>query len=262
MKAFALRSRFDGRALVLPAVLLAAWYVASVHGLLNADVLVPPQSVARAALHALGSADYWASLTSSLERLLLGFTIGSTAGVAAGITLGVSPLAGALGTPPLNAVRQVALFAWIPLLTAWLGEGETAKVALVALAAFFPAALNTEVGCHHTPRELLEVARVLEFGRWTTLRRVVLPAAVRSIAAGLQIALATAWIGTIGAEYLIDQGTGIGIALSSARLDDRMDLVLVDMATLALVGLALNAGIRRSLARSVARDGIGAGHDD
>ncbi len=123
-------------------------------------------------------------------------------------------------------MRQVALFAWIPLLTAWFGNGNTAEVILISLAAFFPAALNTEAGCRNAPNALREVGRVLEFGPREIVRRIIIPAAMPSIAAGLQIALTSAWIGTIGAEYLIDQGNGLGVFLSSARMDNRMDVVL------------------------------------
>ncbi|MGA2396111.1 MAG: ABC transporter permease subunit, partial [Candidatus Lustribacter sp.] len=113
--------------------------------------------------------------------------------------------------------------------------------------AFFPVALNTERGCRQVSNALLEVGRVLEFDRWTTVRRIILPAASRSIVTGLQLGLTTAWIGTIGAEYLVDQGTGIGIALSSARIDNRMDIILIYMLTLALMGLALNLIVRRNV---------------
>jgi sulfonate transport system permease protein len=177
-------------------------------------------------------------------RLAAGWSIGSFVGVALGVAVGCSKLAERLVAPSLNGVRQVALFAWIPLLTAWFGGGDAAKVILIALAAFFPAALNAQIGCRETPAGLLEVGRVLEFDSWTTLRRIVLPSARPSIVAGLQVALTSAWIGTIGAEYLLDQGAGLGVFLASARMDNRMDIVLVCIVALGLVGYALSSLLR------------------
>jgi sulfonate transport system permease protein len=248
--------RFDPRGLALPAALVGAWALLSATGHTNPRLLVPPQLFVGTALQSLTGADFWSAVGTSLARLAAGFALGALAGIAVGLLIGSSRLGERIAAPTFNGVRQVALFAWIPLLTAWFGDGEIAKILLIALAAFFPTVLNTEVGCRQVPRSLLEVGQVLEFDRWTTLRRIVIPGALRSITTGLQIALATAWIGTIGAEYIIDQGQGLGIALSSARIDNRMDLVLVDMIALALIGLGLNLLLRLALRRRSIRSTV------
>jgi sulfonate transport system permease protein len=240
-------ARIDPRSIVVPLICAAAWAIAAASGRWNPHLVVPPQALANAFGETMKSADFWQAVGSSLLRLGAGWSIGSLAGVIAGIVVGCSRPAARVIAPSLNSVRQVALFAWIPLLTAWFGDSDTAKVILIALAAFFPAALNTEIGCRETAAGLLEVGRVLEFGTVTTLRRIVLPSARPAIATGLQIALTTAWIGTIGAEYLIDQGTGLGVFLSSARMDNRMDTVLVSIAALGLIGYSLSALLRLSL---------------
>jgi sulfonate transport system permease protein len=249
------RPSVDRRALALPAVLIAAWAGVSAFGGVNPHLLVPPKVLGIAIAQSLAGPDYWVSVGSSLARLCVGFSVGAFVGIVVGLALGTSRIADRLGAPSLNGVRQIALFAWIPLLTAWFGDGEAAKVILIALAAFFPIALNTEIGRRQVARALHEVGRVIEFDRWTTLRHIILPGAVRSIATGLQIALTSAWIGTIGAEYLIDEGSGLGVALSSARIDNRMDLVLVYMITLALIGFGLTLVVRAGLARHALRSG-------
>jgi sulfonate transport system permease protein len=230
----------DLRGIAVPLTLVAAWFVLAGTGRWDQHLLVPPRQFAAALGASLENRDFWTAAGASLLRLAIGWSIGTCAGVALGLTVGCSTLAQRLAGPSFNGVRQVALFAWIPLLTAWFGDGDAAMIVLIALAAFFPAALNTEAGCRATPAALLEVGRVFEFDRWTVLRRIVLPSARPSIVAGLQIALTTSWIGTIGAEYLIDQGTGLGIFIESARMENRLDLVLVCIVTLGLAGYVLN----------------------
>jgi sulfonate transport system permease protein len=247
MSAASLGLRVDRRSLVLPVVLVALWTAASASGIANPHVLVPPGTLLAAFASAVRSGDFWTAVGSSLARFGSGWAIGSLFGIAVGVAVGTYRPAERVIAPSLDSVRQVALFAWIPLLTAWFGDGEAAKVILIAVAAFFPVALNTESGCRTTPRALIEVGSVLEFDPWTMLRRVVLPSARPAISAGLTIALTSAWIGTIGAEYLIDEGNGLGVYLASARLDSRMDLVIVSMVTLGAIGLALNAGLRAAL---------------
>jgi sulfonate transport system permease protein len=242
------RRRIDARGVVVPLVLGVAWLLASLTGHWDPHLLVPPAQLARGFIATSQNADFWIAAGSSLLRLLSGWLAGSVAGVALGLVVGCSALAEQIAAPSINAVRQVALFAWIPLLTAWFGDGNAAEVILIALAAFFPAALNTETGCRNTPIALREVGRVLEFGPRAILRRVTIPAAMPSIASGLQIALMSAWIGTIGAEYLIDQGSGLGVFLSSARMDNRMDVVLFCIVALGCIGFALSTALRLAFA--------------
>jgi len=242
------RRRIDARGVIVPLGLSLGWTVTSLTGHWNPHLLVPPAQLARGFIATSHNGDFWIAAGSSLLRLLTGWFAGSVAGVALGLIVGCFTLAGQIVAPSLNAVRQVALFAWIPLLTAWFGDGNTAEVILIALAAFFPAALNTEAGCRNAPIVLREVGRVLELGPRDILRRIIVPAAMPSIVSGLQIALTSAWIGTIGAEYLIDQGHGLGVFLSSARMDNRMDVVLFCMVALACIGFALSTALRLAFA--------------
>jgi sulfonate transport system permease protein len=70
--------------------------------------------------------------------------------------------------------------------------------------------------------------------------RLYLPAALPSIQIGIQIAALSAWIGTIGAEYAIGNGRGLGSYIASARDQFRMDIVLVGVFVLAAGGVMLN----------------------
>src|SRR3954471_871804 len=227
----------DWRGIVVPVALLTAWVaIVGPHG---------PGRLAGAFASAVANGELPAAAAMSFARLAAGFPLGAVAGLATGLVLGFSPLAGRVGTPSFQGLRQVALFAWIPLLTAWLGNGDATKVALVALAAFFPTALHAYRGVRGVPEAYREVGRALELGRRLTAFRILLPAAAPAIVAGLRTALVGAWIGTIGAEYLIGTGSGLGVFLAAARERGRMDRVLAAMALLALIGLGLDLALRR-----------------
>ena len=72
------------------------------------------------------------------------------------------------------------------------------------------------------------------------LRRLVWPAALPSVLIGIEVGLLTAWIGTVGSEYAIGTGRGIGAFLAAARDVFRMDLVLIGVFVLAVVGYGIN----------------------
>jgi sulfonate transport system permease protein len=99
---------------------------------------------------------------------------------------------------------------------------------------------------------LLEVARVYGYTRWQTVAQVVLPAALPSVFTGIYLALIYSWLATIGAEYLLVAGRGIGNTLIEGSEHFQMDLVLFGMAVIGGVGWAMNAAAR-ALERRLAR---------
>ena len=72
------------------------------------------------------------------------------------------------------------------------------------------------------------------------LRRLVLPGAAPGIFAGLRVGLIYAWLGTIGAEYFMPSGGGIGSLMIGAQQLLRMDLIMAGMLLVGLTGALLN----------------------
>lgn len=228
------------RGLVIPVLLLAAWWASVRWGVSTSPLLVAPAKVWQTAVEEAASGRLLAALGASLGRDLVGFAIGAGAGLAFGAALGASRLFEKLAGPSFHTVKQISLFAWIPLLSVWFGLGDAAKVAFLSLAAFFPVVLNTFEGIRGVPAELLEVARVLKFSRVQAWTRLILPAAAPSIFAGIHLGLIYAWLATLGAEYLLVSGQGIGNLMIDGREHFRMDQVLLGVLVVGAVGFALN----------------------
>jgi len=225
---------------VLPALLLAAWEAASRSGAVDPHLLPSLEQVLAAGDQVTGLRHVSGDLLASLQRDLTGFAIGTLFGLVFGTALGRSRLAAALLEPSFNVFKQIAIFAWVPLISMWFGVGELAKVIFVALAAFTPVVLNTAQGVRATPPHLIEVGRVLCLSREQMIRRVYLPAALPSILTGVHLALIYAWLATIGAEYFMTTGSGIGGLIIEGRDRFAMDLVMLGVLLLGLVGFALN----------------------
>jgi sulfonate transport system permease protein len=121
---------------------------------------------------------------------------------------------------------------------------------------FFPVLLATENGMRQVDVKLLEVARALCLGRRQALLRVVLPAALPAILAGIHLSLIYGWVATIGADYLFSAGPGIGSALMAARSMFRMDQVIVGMAVIAAIGFLLNEAAGQIERRILAGRGL------
>jgi sulfonate transport system permease protein len=247
----ALRTR-DYRGLVLPVVAVLLWWLAVQQGWSQSGLLVSPAKVLDTAWDQLSSLPFWRELGASLARDVSGFAIGTGLGLILGCVLGLSPLFERLVGPSFNTFKQVSLFAWIPLISVWFGLGDVAKVVFLSLAALVPVVVNTCDGLRNVPPGLLEVARVYGFSRWQTIVGVLLPAALPSIFTGIYLALVYAWLATIGAEYLLVSGEGVGNLLIDGSEHFRMDLVLFGMVVIGVVGWTLNA-LARALERRLQR---------
>ncbi len=235
---------------ILPFTLLALWQAASQWGWVNANILVSPVLVLETLWVGLLDGSLPHAMGLSLSRALGGLFLGGISGFSLGLLLGLSqPLERFLG-PTLSAFRQVAIFAWVPLITAWFGLGEPAKWVFVGLAAFFPLFIATQRSVANLSPQLREAAQVLRLSLWQRLTRMVLPGAAPGIFAGLRLSLIYAWLGTIGAEYFMPSNGGIGSLMIGAQQLLRMDVIMSGMLLVGLTGAALNETGQRIEARA------------
>jgi sulfonate transport system permease protein len=234
-----------GSGATIPLIILLAWTIATHAGWLDVRLWSSPDLVLKAGWEGLRDGSLPAALSASLKRDLAGFVIGAGAGLLAGLLLARVRIADLLLAPTLNAARQIALFAWVPFLSLWLGNGEEGRIAFIALASFFPVQLNTHQGARNIEPRHLEVARVLRLKPHRVLLKIVLPVARPAILTGLRLGLIYAWLATVGAEYLFSTTNGIGAMMMDAREMFRMDLVILGMAVIGGVGFALNIALTR-----------------
>lgn len=244
------------RGLVVPFAAIVLWALISRLDLVNSALLVSPAKVLDTGWDLISSGLLWLNLRASLARELTGFVIGTSSGLVLGGLLGLWPRFNRIVGPSFNTFKQISLFAWIPLISVWFGLGDVAKVVFLSLAALVPVVVNTADGIRNTPATLLEVARVYGYTRGQTIWHVVLPSAAPSIFTGVYLALVYSWLATIGAEYLLVSGRGVGNLLIEGSEHFRMDLVLFGMVAIGLVGWLMNASARtleRALARRLGR---------
>lgn len=252
-RASALKARlsaFNWRGLALPVVAFALWWLISALHLVKSGLLVGPADVGRTAWQQATSGALERALSASLAREASGFVIGSAGGLLLGSTLGFSRVATRVIGPTFDTFKQISLFAWIPLISVWFGLGDVAKVVFLSLAALLPVAAHTCDGIHAVPPRYVEVARAFRYSRLQMARHVILPAALPSIFTGIYLALIYSWLATLGAEYLLVAGSGIGNTLIDGSEQFRMDLVLFGIIVIGITGWALSE-IARSVERRV-----------
>lgn len=233
--------------LVVPIGALTLWLAVTGSGFIKSYQLASPSDV----ILEIGS--LWERglllrhLEVSAERVFIGFAIALLAALIVGTVVGLSRTAERVLDPTLQAVRAVPSLAWVPLLLLWLGIGETAKITLVAIGAFFPIYVNLVSGITNVDRKLVEVAQVLGFKGTALARRVVLPAALPSLIVGARIGLTQAWLFLVAAELLAST-RGLGFLLTEGQQISRTDEILTAILLLALCG-KLTEGLMKALER-------------
>lgn len=228
------------RGLTLPILLLILWEGSSRSGIVDSRFLPSLEDVFLTAKRELIDNNLFGELGFSLFRNIAGFLVGSAFGVLFATLLALSRVADALITPTFNGLKQISLLAWIPLISIWFGFGEQAKIVFVALAAFIPVVLNTYEGMRNVPADLIEVGDALRFTPTQRITRIFLPSALPSIATGVHLGLIYSWLATVGAEYFLAVGPGIGGLIIAGRERFDMALVMVGVIILGIVGFILN----------------------
>ena len=172
-----------------------------------------PTAVAVAFWKLLISGELAHQLLVSLSALAAGFGASLVLGVILGLAMGRSRLAEATLAPHINALYATPQVALTPLLMMWLGLGFAVKVAVVFLFAFFPILINTASGAKNVSASMVEVGRAYLAPPRQILFKIVFPAALPFIMAGVRIAIGRGLVGMIVAE-LFTAITGLGAMLS------------------------------------------------
>ncbi|MES2205886.1 MAG: ABC transporter permease [Pseudomonadota bacterium] len=231
----------DWRGAVLPLLFILVWAGITAQGWVNTKLIVPPVNVVKVAYQTLTHADFYVGLSISLWRDGVGFLIGGVAGIVLGALMGVSRWANRIVGPTFHTLKHISLFAWLPLISTWMGQGDVAKIIFIALSAFYPVALGTLEGVQRIAKAQVEVAKVYAFNRTQFFFKLVLPAASPQILAGLHLGLIAAWLATIGSEYLLAKsGLGIGDTVIKGKAAFNVELIIVGVLVIGLVGTVLN----------------------
>src|ERR1044071_8886366 len=197
-----------------------------------------PTAVAEAFVKLIVSGELIKQLAVSLSALAVGFITSLVLGVALGLALGMSRATEAFFEPPINALYATPQVALTPLLMMWLGLGFSVKVAVVFLFAFFPILINTASGAKNVSASMVEVGQAYLAPPRKILFKIIFPAALPFIMAGVRIAIGRGLVGMIVAE-LFTAITGMGAMLSLYGNIFETAKMFVVIIVLALLGVGL-----------------------
>lgn len=190
---------------------LAAW---EFYGRRTDPILLTyPTAVFGAAMNLIRTGELFRQILVSLASLAVGFGASLFLGVGLGLAMGRSRLVEAVLEPHVNALYATPQVALTPILMLWFGLGFGVKVVIIFLFAFFPILINTASGVKNVSGSMVEVGRAYMASERQILLKVIFPAALPFIMAGVRLAVGRGLVGMIVAE-LFTAITGLGAMLT------------------------------------------------
>jgi nitrate/nitrite transport system permease protein len=200
-----------------------------------------------------GAPTFLDQIGTSLQTVFLGFLFATLVAVPLGIACGLSPSLNAAFNPLIQIFKPVSPLAWLPLVTMvvsavyvsedpWFAKSFLVSAITVTLCSMWPTLINTAVGVASIDKDLINVARVLNLGWFTKVRKLVLPSALPLIFTGMRLSLGVGWMVLIAAEMLA-QNPGLGKFVWDEFQNgssNSLAKIMVAVFTIGLIGFALD----------------------
>lgn len=190
---------------------------------------------------------------TSILTVLTGFLVASLIAIPVGIVCGLSSAMYSALNPLIQTFKPVSPLAWLPIVTLvvsavyvsddpMFSKSFIISAITVTLCCMWPTIINTTVGVSTVDKDLINVSRVLRLDPMTKVFKIVLPASVPMIFAGLRVSLGIGWMVLIAAEMLA-QNPGLGKFVWDEFQNgssNSMARIMVAVITIGLIGFVLD----------------------
>jgi NitT/TauT family transport system permease protein len=201
--------------LVLLAVLLGLWEYATSQSKQTAFLFGRPSAIAEFLVKMWqdGSLlrDTW---VTGLETIL-GFLVGNVLGTVLGLSLWYSRFLSRVVQPFIVALGSIPIIALAPIVIIWFGTGLASKIAMSTLSVVIVALVTSYKGAMSVDPDQINLMRTLGASKRHIFHKLVVPASLTDIFAGLKLTVGFALIGAIVGEFM-SSSEGLGHAIFKA----------------------------------------------
>lgn len=216
---------------------------------LESSLIPPLTQIGAAWWKLLASGKLLSNLAMSLVTLAAGFFLAVLVGIIVGVLMGRFRAVEHFLDLYVNSLMSAPATAFVPVLILWFGLGVESRIAVVFLFAVFVVIVNTMTGVKQVDSVFVEMARSFGAKEKEIFFKVVLPAAMPAIMAGVRLGMGRAVKGMVTAEMLLTL-TGIGAMImqyGSAFATDSLFAVILTVLLIAMVATQLVQWLDRRL---------------
>ena len=178
------------------------------------------------------------NLLISLRRVLIGYGLAVLVAVPLGLLVGMSRIAESSVNPFMQLLKPVSPLAWLPIGLFVFRDSEITGIFVIFISSVWPTLINTAFGVTSINPDFLKVSRSLGASQFRTVVKVVLPAVMPNILAGMRISMGTAWLVIVAAEMLL--GSGIGYFIWNEWNNLSLPNIFVAIIVIGFAGLILD----------------------
>ena len=226
---------------------LAVWEAFAQAGKLSTLIFPAPSLIVESFINGLLAGRFTEDLKISFTRILSGFLIGGGMGLLLGLLMGWSRRLRSVVDPIIAGLHPIPKFALLPMIIIFFGLGDSSRIAMVSIGAFFPMVINSMAGVIQINPTYYEVLESYGANRFDIFRKVVWPGSLPFVLTGARLSLRSALTLTIGVEMVFGN-TGLGSALwlswETMRMIDMYSILLI----VAIIGVGM-VGILEILKR-------------
>jgi NitT/TauT family transport system permease protein len=209
-------------------------------GVIDHLTMQPPSDMVRDLIVLLASGSMNGAMLKTFVNVAIACGLAVIVGIAFGVGLHGRHALRQVLEPLFATYYAIPIYAFYPLLIILFGLGDAPQILIGFMLAVVAVIVNTLNGLDRVSRVLMKTARVYRLGPIATARKITLPSAAPYLLTGVKLAVAYAFIGVIGAEFIMSR-TGIGYEISFAynNFDNKTmyPLILLILAT----SIAVNA---------------------
>jgi len=222
--------------LISPIGLLLLWQILLMLGFGDRRFIPAPTDIAVKFWALIANGELAEHVGVTLYRVFAGFLAGTIPAVAMGLLMAMFKPVRIFFDPLIAALFPIPKVALMPLLLLAFGFGDASKIALVAIAVFFPVIVNTYVGAANIDKIYWDVAKNYGASQTVLFTRVVFFGALPMIFAGLRIAMAVSFIVLVAAEFVASKN-GIGYLIWNSWELLQVDTMFVGIVAVGILGL-------------------------
>jgi len=186
----------------------------------------------------------WLHIKATVCRILQGYFLAAAFAIPMGLIIGRSYLLEQAANPVITFSRSVATISLLPLAIAWFGVDELSRILLIAYGCYWAILTNTIQGVKQVDINFINAGKMLGASRRQLFFRVILPATLPRIFAGMKIALGVGFMVIIAVE-MIGTIQGLGALIQQARFYYSSDIAIDGMIFIGIFGLLISIVLDR-----------------
>jgi NitT/TauT family transport system permease protein len=175
---------------------------------------------------------------------ILGFILGNIMGTLLGLSLWYSRFVSQVVQPFIVALGSIPIIALAPIMIIWFGTELASKVAMATLSVVVVALVTSYKGAMSVDSDQINLMRTLGAAKRHIFVKLVVPASLGDIFAGLRMTVGFALVGAIIGEFMSSR-EGLGHAIFKAGSLYIIPKVFAALTVTIGLALALSAVVSR-----------------